>query len=124
MNGYGYGGYNGYGGFGNYGDDDGAGSGYGSGTERGREYRSGSTEAGVESRGAYGAGEADIAAQVARYSSMTRDELMNELMRSSAGLRAEGKLDIGRLEEFCRLAAPYLDAEQVARMREIIDLLR
>ena len=55
---------------------------------------------------------------------MTRDELMNELMRSSAGLRAEGKLDIGRLEEFCRLAAPYLDAEQVARMREIIDLLR
>lgn len=124
MNGYGYGGYNGYGGFGNYGDDDGAGSGYGSGTERGREYRSGSTEAGVESRGVYGAGEADIAAKVARYSSMTRDELMNELMRSSAGLRAEGKLDIGRLEEFCRLAAPYLDAEQVARMREIIDLLR
>lgn len=124
MNGYGYGGYNGYGGFGNYGDDDGAGSGYGSGTERGREYRSGITEAGVESRGAYGAGEADIAAKVARYSSMTRDELMNELMRSSAGLRAEGKLDIGRLEEFCRLAAPYLDAEQVARMREIIDLLR
>lgn len=61
---------------------------------------------------------------VARYASMDRDALSEELMREAAALRAKGMLDVERLEEFCRTAAPYLTTEQLRRMRELIAALR
>ena len=55
---------------------------------------------------------------------MSREELSEELMREASSLRAQGLLDVDRLDEFCRMAAPYMTAEQVRRMREIIGMLR
>ena len=59
-----------------------------------------------------------------RDSSMSRDELMRELEHEAAALRAQGMLDTAKLEEFLRSAAPYMTADQIARMRELIDALR
>lgn len=58
------------------------------------------------------------------YSAMSREELLRELDREAAALRARGMLDTGRLEEFMKAAAPYMTAEQLARMRELINALR
>ena len=66
----------------------------------------------------------DVAERAAQYSTMSREELSEELMREASSLRAQGLLDVGRLVEFCRMAAPYMTAEQVRRMREIIGMLR
>ncbi len=66
----------------------------------------------------------DVAERAAQYSTMSREELSEELMREASSLRAQGLLDVDRLDEFCRMAAPYMTAEQVRRMREIIGMLR
>ena len=66
----------------------------------------------------------DAEEAVLRYSAMGERELRAELEREAEELRARGLLDVGKLEEFCALAAPYLGAEQLARMRELIRALR
>lgn len=66
----------------------------------------------------------DVAERAAQYSAMSREELSAELMREASSLRAQGLLDVDKLDEFCRMAAPYMTAEQVRRMREIIGMLR
>ena len=55
----------------------------------------------------------DAEEAVLRYSAMGERELRAELEREAE-----------ELEEFCALAAPYLGAEQLARMRELIRALR
>ena len=55
--------------------------------------------------------------KMAEYSAMSREALGCELEKEAAALKA-------RLEEFLRTASPYMSAEQVARMRELIDALR
>ena len=62
--------------------------------------------------------------KMAEYSAMSREALGCELEKEAAALKAKGMLDIPRLEEFLRTASPYMSAEQVARMRELIDALR
>lgn len=62
--------------------------------------------------------------KMAEYSAMSREALDRELEKEAAALKAKGMLDIPRLEEFLRIASPYMSAEQVARMRELIDALR
>lgn len=69
-------------------------------------------------------GNDDVTRRIGRYSSMSRDELMRELEHEAAALRAQGMLDTEKLEEFLRSAAPYMTADQIARMRELIDALR
>lgn len=69
-------------------------------------------------------GNDDVTRRIGRYSSMSRDELMRELEHEAAALRAQGMLDMAKLEEFLRSAAPYMTADQIARMRELIDALR
>ena len=69
-------------------------------------------------------GNDDVTRRIGRYSSMSRDELMRELEHAAAALRAQGMLDTAKLEEFLRSAAPYMTADQIARMRELIDALR
>ncbi len=55
---------------------------------------------------------------------MSRGALEDELAREAAALREKGMLDVGKLEEFCNMAAPFMTADQLRRMREIIDTLR
>lgn len=62
--------------------------------------------------------------KMAQYSSMSRGALEDELAREAAALREKGMLDVGKLEEFCNMAAPFMTADQLRRMREIIDTLR
>lgn len=69
-------------------------------------------------------GNDDVTRRIGHYSSMSREELMRELEREAAALRAQGMLDTAKLEEFLRSAAPYMTADQIARMRELIDALR
>ena len=69
-------------------------------------------------------GNDDVTRRIGRYSSMSRDELMRELEHEAAALRAQGMLDMAKLEEFLRSAAPYMTADQITRMRELIDALR
>lgn len=141
-----YGGYGGYGdgyrsGFGGYGNGasaggrtDGGGRGFGTyardgeytrGTNGYADYGNGAeNNGGRNAYGAYGDVPPDMQSRMEQYSSMSRDELSDELMREASALRAQGMLDIGKLEEFCRMAAPYMSADQIRRMREIIDMLR
>lgn len=68
--------------------------------------------------------ENELRRRTAEYSSMSRGALESELAREAARLRAEGMLDIGQLTAFMNAAAPYMSAEQLKRMRELIDSLR
>lgn len=68
--------------------------------------------------------ENELRRRAAEYSSMSRGALESELAREAARLRAEGMLDIGQLTAFMNAAAPYMSAEQLKRMRELIDSLR
>lgn len=87
-------------------------------------YRENKWDADARSGGGYGNVPPDMQSRVEQYSSMSRAELSDELMREASMLRSQGLLDVNKLDEFCRMAAPYMNAEQVRRMREIIDMLR
>lgn len=65
----------------------------------------------------------DLNEKIARYGNMSRDDLMSELLSQAAELRADGRLDVAELNEFCNRAAPFMSAEQLARMRELIKML-
>lgn len=72
----------------------------------------------------YGEIPPEFAEQMERYGNMSRDGLMSELFAQAAGLRAQGKLDTAQLDDFCNRAAPFMTAEQLARMRELIGMLK
>lgn len=65
----------------------------------------------------------DLNEKIARYGNMSREDLMSELLSQAATLRADGRLDFDELNEFCNRAAPFMSAEQLARMRELIKML-
>lgn len=81
---------------------------------------------GQNAYGGYGMGDIppEYAEQLGRYGNMNSDELTREMMAQAAVLRAQGQLDIAKLEDFCNKAAPFLTAEQLARMRALIGMLK
>lgn len=66
----------------------------------------------------------DIEKRMAAYAAMSESALVGELKREADALKKQGLLDIGRLTDFASAAAPYMTADQLRRMRELIDALR
>lgn len=125
-----HGGYGTYGGEyqgGAYGNNGGFRTSYGlnenaSGGKRGDTYCGTSCGSSADAGGA--PSEADLRAQMERYGNMSQEQLTAELFAQASGLRAQGKLDTAQLDAFCNLAAPYMSAEQIQRMRTLIGMLK
>lgn len=66
----------------------------------------------------------DMARRIyARYGGKSEEELMRELEQSADKMKREGKFDPVALENAYDMLSPYLNEEQRARMRSIIDML-
>ena len=113
---------NGYNGFGRYGQADGPRYG-GFGQVYGDDGRArGKGDGRSRNGGTYD--EAHLREDMARYGSMSGDELTEELFSKARKMRAEGKLDTDMLEDFASKAAPFLSAAELKRLRELISMLK
>lgn len=120
----------GYNGFGRYGQSDvpryggfGQVYGYDGRARENDESRADDGRAGAQyAGGTYD--EARLREDVARYGAMSGDDLADELFRRARQLRSEGKLDTALLEDFASKAAPFLSADELRRLRELISMLK
>ncbi len=71
-----------------------------------------------------GINDSSVASRLYEYSQKSEDELMDELKRKVADLKASGSFDVSTLENFYLTASPFLDDVQKRRMRSIIDALK
>lgn len=112
-----------YNGFGRYGQSDaprygGFGQVYG---DDGRA-RDAGTDARRDAGGTYD--EARMREDIARYGAMSGDDLTDELFRKARQMKSEGRLDTALLEDFAAKAAPFLAADELKRLRELISMLK
>lgn len=117
-----------YNGFGNYGQSEtprygGFGKVYGAnGASPHGNAGDGREAGGGQFRGAYD--EARLREDLTRYGNMSGESLTEELVTRAKELRSEGKLDTALLEDFASKAAPFLSAAELARLRELISMLK
>lgn len=68
--------------------------------------------------------EARMREDIARYGAMSGDDLTDELFRKARQMKSEGRLDTALLEDFAAKAAPFLAADELKRLRELISMLK
>ncbi len=62
--------------------------------------------------------------QISRMGNMSNEDLMKELFKVSSSMKAENRLSSDDLERFYQTASMFLNSDQLARLREIINLLK
>ncbi len=59
-----------------------------------------------------------------KYSNMDETQLMSELLKTAGGMRQNGTLKPEDLESFYKNASGFLTAEQMAKLRTLINMLK
>lgn len=67
---------------------------------------------------------APLEEQLKKYSGMDQNQLMSELMRTAGAMKNDGKLNGAELEAFYSQASAFMTAEQLKRLRELINMLK
>ena len=62
--------------------------------------------------------------KVERYGAMSEDELINELISSVRAQKANNTFDPNQLEMLVSTVSPRLNAEQQAKLRDLVRLLK
>lgn len=65
----------------------------------------------------------NIEDEMRRFSGMSNDELMAELMAKTATSRANGTLNVQELEKFYSVATMFMNTEQLTRLRALLNML-
>lgn len=65
----------------------------------------------------------NIEDEMRRFSGMSNDELMSELMAKTAASRANGTLNVQELEKFYSVATMFMNTEQLTRLRALLNML-
>lgn len=87
-------------------------------------YQSGDTSTAGNDRPQSNQTEESIQDAMNRYSSLSYDELMSEMLAQAARSRAAGTLDNATLEDFYAKAAPGMNETQRSNLRALIDRLK
>ncbi len=68
-------------------------------------------------------GQTNIEEEMRRFSGMSNDELMTELMAKASISRANGTLNTAELERFYTVATMFMNTEQLTRLRALLNML-
>lgn len=68
-------------------------------------------------------GQVNIEEEMRRFSGMSNDELMTELMAKASISRANGTLNTAELERFYTVATMFMNTEQLTRLRALLNML-
>lgn len=69
-------------------------------------------------------GQADLRDKINEYAVKSQDELMQELLATANRMKGAGTLTARELDDFYNRVAGFLDEEQKARMRALIQMLK
>lgn len=73
--------------------------------------------------GKNGVGGVNVEDEIRRFSTMSNDELMAELMAKASTSRANGTLSVSELEKFYTVATMFMNTEQLTRLRALLNML-
>ncbi len=68
--------------------------------------------------------EADLSAQMAKYATLSQEELMLEMFRTATESREKGELDNDTLDEFLSQASTMLTPPQLEKMKKLVAKLK
>lgn len=76
---------------------------------------------------AYGVGQnanKDMLDQISRLSQMSEQDRVNELMRTAGSMHSNGTLNTADLERMYQTAGLFMNAEQLKKLRTLIDAIK
>ena len=73
---------------------------------------------------AYGAVETDWQSKIGEYMGKSQDEMMQELLQTADRMKGDGSLNAQSLDDFYSRVSGFLNEEQRARMRALIEMLK